>query len=186
MMRRSQRAIWLALAVCLPTLALSCGPSMSKVEVKVTLDGQPVQGATVVFYPEGEELKEVNPSGQTDANGVCFLKTGNKEGAKPGKYKATVTKSSGMQGIDQSANPADQMKAAMGGGGPPKGGAAGGPPGMMRPGGGPPGGPPGMGGAPRIASKNELPEKYGKLDQTPFTGLTVPSSGPIELKLSSN
>ncbi len=185
-MKRIAMTTWLIGAACLPFVGLACGPSMSKVEVKVTLDGQPVQGATVVFYPEGEELKEINPSGQTDANGVCFLKTGNKEGAKPGKYKATVTKTSGMQGIDQSANPADQMRAAMGGGGPPKGGAAGGPAGMMRPGGGPPGGAPGASGAPRIAAKNELPDKYGKLDQTPFTGLVVPSSGPIELKLSSN
>lgn len=178
-MTRANFGRWLLVALGLPFLGLGCGPSMSKVEVKVTLDGNPVQGATVIFYPEGGEMTDVNPSGQTDANGVCFLKTGNKEGAKPGKYKATVTKTSGMQGIDQSANPADQMKMAMGGGGPPKGGAPAG--GMVRPGGG---GPPGSG-APRIAAKNELPEKYSKLDQTPFSGLTVPASGPIELKLTS-
>lgn len=178
MIQRIQVGVWLLVTACLPFVGLGCGPSMSKVEVKVTLDGSPVQGATVIFYPEGGEMTEVNPTGQTDANGVCFLKTGNKEGAKPGKYKATVTKTSGVQGIDQSANPADQMKAAMGGGGPPKGGMGAG---MMRPGGG---GAPG-GGPPRIATTNELPDKYGKLDQTPFTGLNVPSSGPIELKLTS-
>ena len=54
----------------------------------VTLDGQPLAGANVSFYPDGGSGAPAN--GQTDAQGRYSLSTGTDVGLAPGKYVAVV------------------------------------------------------------------------------------------------
>jgi hypothetical protein len=61
--------------------------------VSVTLDGQPLDGATVTFEPEpflGTAIQ--GASGTTDARGTVMLKTGDKTGTHVGLYKVKVSK----------------------------------------------------------------------------------------------
>ncbi|NLX56342.1 MAG: carboxypeptidase regulatory-like domain-containing protein [Planctomycetaceae bacterium] len=74
--------------LCLP----GCGSSVGAVSVTgtVTLDGEPVEGASVVFVPEG---KGRMASGKTDSSGQFKLTTQKVgDGAVPGKYKVGVSK----------------------------------------------------------------------------------------------
>jgi len=58
---------------------------------KVTLDGAPVEGATVVLAPEGGSGNAA--SGMTNAEGVVnFTTFESRDGAVPGKYLVTVAK----------------------------------------------------------------------------------------------
>src|SRR5436190_481823 len=59
----------------------------------VTLDGKPVEGATVYFYAVGDD-KDGRPAfGTTDKVGAFRLSTlGNEDGALPRQYKVVVTK----------------------------------------------------------------------------------------------
>src|SRR5262245_1264000 len=68
---------------------VGCGGGLKSVEGLVTLDGVPVEGASVSFTPEGEGQPAF---GVTDSNGKFVLQTINKAGANPGTYKVTVTK----------------------------------------------------------------------------------------------
>lgn len=71
------------------------GPDVQYVEGKVTLDGQPVEGATVGFSPV-DPTKGLAAVGTTDASGVFRLTA--MQGGEPdsgttaGKYKVTLTK----------------------------------------------------------------------------------------------
>lgn len=60
---------------------------------EVTLDGQPVEGATVNFYAVGD-AKEGRPAmGVTDSNGCFTLSTlGKDDGALKWDYKVVITK----------------------------------------------------------------------------------------------
>lgn len=78
--------------------SLGCGgeslpenmPKLEKVSVKVTHNGSPVEGATVLFAPD---LGQYSASAVTDATGVAPLKTeGEYTGAVAGSYKVSVTK----------------------------------------------------------------------------------------------
>jgi len=64
------------------------GPPRGTVSGKVTLDGQPLAGATVTFYPEGGR-----PSvGITDESGNYELAyTADKSGAAVGKHTVRIT-----------------------------------------------------------------------------------------------
>ncbi|MDY3554606.1 hypothetical protein R5W24_003732 [Gemmata sp. JC717] len=60
----------------------------------VTLDGQPVEGASVSFTPAAGDGGGVGGSyGKTDAQGRYALKTviGDRGGAVPGKHKVTIS-----------------------------------------------------------------------------------------------
>jgi hypothetical protein len=60
-----------------------------KVEGVLTLDGNPLSGATVTFVPAAEGRRPA--SGFTDASGTFHLTTYNTgDGALPGEYKITV------------------------------------------------------------------------------------------------
>ncbi|MGO8752444.1 MAG: carboxypeptidase-like regulatory domain-containing protein [Thermoguttaceae bacterium] len=88
---------WLCL-VCVAAGAtvLGCGgktagPKTAPAAGTVLLDDKPVEGATVVFAPEASGGTTVVAI--TDANGAFSLKTpAGADGAPPGKYKVTVTK----------------------------------------------------------------------------------------------
>ncbi|MEX2172764.1 MAG: carboxypeptidase-like regulatory domain-containing protein [Pirellulaceae bacterium] len=75
-------------------VAIGCGsPALDgtvAVNGTVTYKGQPVEGATVMFMPDGDRRAA---SGMTDASGRFQLTTLTPEdGAMPGNYKVTVSK----------------------------------------------------------------------------------------------
>jgi len=141
---------------------LGCGGGLKSVEGLVTLDGKPVEGATVTFSPEGGGQ---DAFGVTDSGGKFTLRTVNQSGAKPGNYKVTVVKNKAI--ADPSAVPKpgspDYTKMQ-----PLKKGAG---PGMPMP----------PGGAP----KSELPAKYASLSSTPFTVKIPPDTSPVKLDMTS-
>jgi hypothetical protein len=63
------------------------------VEGTVTLDGNPVEGATVTFHLLGDDKEGRPATGQTDKTGTFHLKTGTEAGARPGEYKVVIVKS---------------------------------------------------------------------------------------------
>jgi hypothetical protein len=85
-------AIWAAaLAVVIP---VGCGGSTSRVSGVVTLNGQPLEGATVSFTPASGDGGGVGGStGKTDAQGRYTLRTvvGDATGAAVGKHKVTIS-----------------------------------------------------------------------------------------------
>jgi hypothetical protein len=81
--------LWLvpfALAAC-----LACSSSGGNaVQGQVTYNGNPIQGAVVVFHPEGGDWKSVRPTGVTGEDGTFTLTTGKAAGAPAGEYRVTV------------------------------------------------------------------------------------------------
>lgn len=90
-MRLITRSCGLVALILFPLLA-GCGggPRPVKVSGTVTLDGQPVEGATVQFVPAGGTGRPA--VGLTRADGGFELTTHeNNDGALPGDYKVVVT-----------------------------------------------------------------------------------------------
>jgi hypothetical protein len=71
-----------------------CAPSIYPVEGVVLLDGEPLEGATVVFQPEGPGQPAV---ATTQADGGFKISTAAGKGAAPGDYAVTLTKVTGRQ-----------------------------------------------------------------------------------------
>ena len=77
-----------------------CGPKghglkVEYVEGVVTLDGQPLEGASVTFVPKTEGGKEETASGHTNKSGVYKLSSVNgdaEKGAVAGDYVVNVSK----------------------------------------------------------------------------------------------
>jgi len=74
----------------LPLLTAGCsdGPEMHPVTGTVTLDGKPLEGASVVFHPI--EKEGALAAGKTDAQGKYELRIREQPGALAGKYQVTV------------------------------------------------------------------------------------------------
>ena len=71
-----------------------CGSSTASVSGVVTLDGKPLEGASVSFAPASGDGGGVGgSSGKTDAQGRYTLRTvvGDKSGAAVGKHKVTIS-----------------------------------------------------------------------------------------------
>jgi hypothetical protein len=142
-------------------LVPGCARKMVKVQGKVLLDGQPVEGATVSFQPDEESGPPA--SGLTGSDGVFRLTTHTSgDGARPGNYKVVITKTSTGSGdspdgpMDKEAMKAAWEKYAAGmksRKAPPKTGAA-------------------------------LPAAYGNVKSTPLK-CRVPPDGPVEFDLRS-
>jgi len=87
---------WFSWVVCGLAAAVLAGCGGGELDVvpatgTVTLDGQPVEGATVTFVPQDADGRTA--TGTTDQSGKFVLQTaGAGEGALPGKYKVTVSK----------------------------------------------------------------------------------------------
>ncbi len=88
---------WTGIGVAAVLAAMiGCGGGASGVKTvpvkgKVTLDGKPVEGATVQFAPEDSAGRAA--SGVTKSDGTFELTTaGGGPGAVPGKYKVAITK----------------------------------------------------------------------------------------------
>jgi hypothetical protein len=149
------------------TAGIGCGGRMSTVEGKVTLDGTPVEGASVSFVPEDAKGQPAN--GITDASGTFTLKTGTKSGVAPGNYKVVVVKTPQATGFDPgkmkpgSPEAQEEMKKNMAKMGPGTGGKASGPQGP----------------------KNELPEKYSDASKTPLKATVPLSERPYKADLTS-
>ena len=88
------------LAVCL-LLFSGCGgkklpegmPKLTSVILTVTLDGAPLEGATVGLIPLDSANSRWNAGGVTDKSGKAKIRTlAQYDGAAPGKYKVTVMK----------------------------------------------------------------------------------------------
>jgi hypothetical protein len=103
-----------AIAALIAALAL-CGPGCGKKAVRtsgtVTLDGQPVEGATVLFTPLAEGAPTAR--GVTGPGGAFELTTSKeKDGALPGEYKVTVTYTEPVE-LSSAVGGVDAMKAGM-------------------------------------------------------------------------
>ncbi len=80
----------LSLALVLGTGCGKSGPQMAPVEGVVTLDGEPIEGATVLFQPEAGGKPA---TGVTDPSGKFALKTFKTgDGAQVGMNNVSVTK----------------------------------------------------------------------------------------------
>jgi len=89
--------VFLGLAVIAAALASGCDkggaqrPKTFPVTGTVTLDGQPVGGASVTFAPSGG--KGTPAIGTADASGKYALKSfGTQQGAQPGQYAVGIAK----------------------------------------------------------------------------------------------
>lgn len=87
---------------------IGCGTGLKSVEGIVTMDGKPVDGASVAFVPEGGAGRQA--SGSTGPDGKFTLISGPDKGAAPGNYKVLVTKKAGVSSATTSTNPADLAK----------------------------------------------------------------------------
>jgi hypothetical protein len=93
-MRFRRRA---SLTLLLLLASVGCGgPKTVVVDAVVTLDGEPLAGATVLFVPE-EGSRGRPAHGLTDLDGSLLLTTfDDDDGALPGAYRVVVMKSEGM------------------------------------------------------------------------------------------
>ncbi|HID75213.1 MAG TPA: carboxypeptidase regulatory-like domain-containing protein [Planctomycetaceae bacterium] len=103
-MELRMRYFWVLLV--LTGMVLGCAgsdrPETVPVSGTVTLNGQPLAGAHVVFtLKEGGELAKA--TGTTDSQGKYQLSTfGENDGAVPGSYVVTITKTAGgMEGSEE-------------------------------------------------------------------------------------
>jgi hypothetical protein len=108
MSRLLQQICCVGLVVALG-LSAGCGkppdnrPKRVPFSAKVTLDGAPVDGATVVLAPESGTGPAA--SGMTNAEGVCAFTTfESRDGAVPGRYLVTVAKTSFPDGAPLTAD----------------------------------------------------------------------------------
>ncbi|MFG0334352.1 MAG: hypothetical protein ACF8TS_13390 [Maioricimonas sp. JB049] len=99
-MRGSGGVLWrqLGVAVLCPILLVGCGgggggPELVDVYGTVTMNNEPLEGATVQFAPEdgaGEGRRLV--AGRTDSGGQYSLQySPSREGAVPGRYRVSIT-----------------------------------------------------------------------------------------------
>jgi hypothetical protein len=155
------RFVQLSLFLAIVLLIVGCGggTKLYPVEGVVTLDGEPLEGATVTFQSENTIA-----AGLTSASGKFRLITNGQEGAPAGTYKVVVKKisekaraASPPVGSDPTEAYQQFMKANN---------MTLGPKGMTKP---------------KIDS--EIPERYGSPGAIPDQ--VVPSSGPIEIELKS-
>ncbi|MFM8570638.1 MAG: hypothetical protein ACKOAU_03475 [Pirellula sp.] len=97
--RRLLKAYLPAAVLCLVSLPLGCNgkklPTIVKAEGVVTLDGTPVENATITFISEKTDYHAV---GNTNAQGKFAMRVSRSEyngaiGACPGSYKVEILKS---------------------------------------------------------------------------------------------
>jgi hypothetical protein len=92
------RRVWSLFVLCAVSICIGCGsdavefPDRAQVTGKVTLDGDPVAGADVVFVSTLEKGGH-SATGRTNADGEYTLSSfGHEDGAVLGDYAVTVTK----------------------------------------------------------------------------------------------
>lgn len=71
-------------------ISTGCGGAKNvPVTGKLTVDGAPMEGVTLSFFPDGGG---VTASATTDAQGAFTVKTSDQDGCPPGTYVVTVAK----------------------------------------------------------------------------------------------
>jgi len=92
-----QSVRWIAIAALVVVYAgCDTGPKLYPATGTVSLDGKPLDGAMVVFVPEkAPPGKPLSILATSDTSGKYAIATDGSPGAPAGKYKVTVTKSSG-------------------------------------------------------------------------------------------
>jgi hypothetical protein len=159
---------WVALAVVPFVAGYGCGTQANKaVKVSgiVTLDGEPLVGAKVTFYPASGEAP---PMGITDRAGRFQLSTfdlktrTSTEGALPGEYKVTVMLPR-PAGRNPGSSGGEDLKTGH----------------MRKP------KPAGKKGAVPPSEPKVLHANYADMAKTPLTQV-VPPQGRVELKLTKN
>jgi hypothetical protein len=155
----------LGLGVLLWVVGCGAGGKPVKTEGVVTLDGKPLDGATVEFHPDPPGKGSHIAAGRTGGDGTFHLTTFNTgDGAMPGTYKVLVSKTEEMK-TEGAPTGAGDPKAAMDMASKMK---------MM-----------GKKGPPHPdKEKSPVPPMYNDLGKTPLK-FTVPHSGPIKIELSS-
>lgn len=84
----------LLLLASITFLGCGTGESVTPVTGTVTVDGQPLDGASISFLPEAGTKAGVGGSAKSDSSGKYSVKTAKgSDGLPPGKYTITVTKS---------------------------------------------------------------------------------------------
>jgi len=93
---------WMAAVLSIPAILSGCGntnlPQTSVVKGRVTYQGDPVEGATVIFGRGNRNMGAGEVAlGKTDSNGDFSLTTHlagqtDVKGAVPGEYKVTISK----------------------------------------------------------------------------------------------
>jgi len=157
-------------------LFAGCGTSMVKVNGVVTLDGNPVEGATVTFVSEDGANMYI---GRTDPSGQFSLGAGEKnQGAPAGTYKVLIVKTPVIPGAESMSAGSPEATKTMAKMASEQSSKSGGTPliGMMK------APTPGASG-PKI--KSELPTVYAAVDSTPFTVKVPPPAQPVTLDLKS-
>ena len=91
----TMNSIYQLAGVCVLLAMTGCGTSLTKVTGKVTLDGQPVEEASVTFTQKSNP--SIMAAGKTNAKGeysVVTFKGGDKaiQGANPGEYVVSIVK----------------------------------------------------------------------------------------------
>jgi hypothetical protein len=95
---RATRLLLLTIVLILP----GCGKrEVVPLTGKVTLDGQPLPTAMVVFHSEADGSAGY---ASTQSDGSYVAKTGSQEGLKPGKYRITVVANK-QEAVDYQAGP---------------------------------------------------------------------------------
>jgi hypothetical protein len=84
-LRASAAGLLLALPLC-----LGCGSRLNGVRGKVVYQGNPAQGALVVFHPKGGDSHAPRPSGVVGADGTFKLSGPTGQGAAAGQYAVTI------------------------------------------------------------------------------------------------
>lgn len=76
------------------TVHTGCSSKLAPVSGQVTLEGAPVEGATVTFLPQSDPAGIGGSSGKTDSEGRYQLRTvsTNRLGAALGTHKVTISK----------------------------------------------------------------------------------------------
>jgi hypothetical protein len=87
--RGTVRACAAGLLLALP-LVVGCGSRLNGVRGKVVYQGNPAQGALVVFHPKGGDSRAHRPSGVVGADGTFKLSGPTGQGAVAGQYAVTI------------------------------------------------------------------------------------------------
>jgi len=83
------------IAAGLAALLIGCGesgPSLVPISGTVTLNGAPLEGATVVFTPDASNELGQPAMDTTGPNGNFKAMTNNRSGVVPGKYRVSIVK----------------------------------------------------------------------------------------------
>ena len=161
---RPTRPIGLIGLTVLLGAAAGCDGKRTPVPVSgtVTLDGRPVEGATVTFHLLGDDKDGRLASGQTDKTGTFRLRTGEEDGAQPGEYKVVIVKSvlagpkvkiPDFPDTPEGRNQREHF--------------------LWK-----------QFGDDQLPYRNVLPERYGDLNATPLT-CKVPGNSPVHFPLTS-